>query len=130
MQQGDIILKLILYQDAFEVVNPLGSSRKKHKLVGVYFTIADLEPFHRSSINNLQLIMLCKETDFKSFGPDTVFSRMLSDLRQLVDHGLVTTAGHAVRATVITIVGDKLGVTLHWWLHTEFQHFQVFLQVL
>ena len=98
--------------------------------MGIYFTVADFEPFHRSSINNLQLIMLCKETDFKSFGPDTVFSRMLSDLRQLEDHGLVTTAGHAVRATVITIVGDKFGVTLHWWLHTEFQHFQVFLQVL
>lgn len=28
VQAGDIILKLILYQDAFEVVNPLGSAKK------------------------------------------------------------------------------------------------------
>lgn len=28
LQAGDIFLKLILYQDAFEVVNPLGSARK------------------------------------------------------------------------------------------------------
>lgn len=83
LQAGDIILKLMLYQDAFEVVNPLGSARKKHKLVGVYFTLADFEPFHRSSIDNMQLVLLCKETDFKYFGQDTVFSRMLSDLRQL-----------------------------------------------
>lgn len=107
LQAGDIILKLILYQDAFEVVNPLGSARKKHKLVGVHFTLADFEPFHRSSIDHMQLVLLCKETDFKSFGQDIVFERM-SDLRQLEEHGLVTT-GHVVRATIISIVGDNLG---------------------
>ena len=109
LQAGDIILKLILYQDAFEVVNPLGSSRRKHKLVGVYFTLADFEPFHRSSIDHLQLVLLCKEKDFKSFGQDIVFERLLSDLRQLEEHGLVTTSGHVVRATIISIVGDNLG---------------------
>lgn len=108
-QAGDIILKLILYQDAFEVVNPLGSAKKKHKLVGVYFTLADFEPFHRSSIDNMELVLLCKETDFKSFGQDRVFSRMLSDLKQLEEQGLVTTSGHVVRATVASIVGDNLG---------------------
>lgn len=49
LQAGDIILKLILYQDAFEVINPFGSARKKHMLVGEYFTLADFEPFHHSS---------------------------------------------------------------------------------
>lgn len=34
---------------------------------------------------------------------------MLSDLRQLEEHGLVTSSGHVVRATVIFIVGDNLG---------------------
>lgn len=70
-------MKLILYQDAFEIVNPLGSARKKHKLVGVYFTLANFQPFHRSSIDNMQLVLLCKETDFKYFGQNTVFSRMM-----------------------------------------------------
>lgn len=102
-------MKLILYQDAFEVVNPLGSSRKKHKLVGVYFTLADFEPFHRSSIDHMQLVLLYKETDFKAFGQERVFSRTLSDLKQLEDHGFVTISGHVVRATVMSIVGDNLG---------------------
>lgn len=35
-------LKLILYQDAFEMVNPLGSARKKHKVVAVYVSVANL----------------------------------------------------------------------------------------
>ncbi|XP_058230692.1 uncharacterized protein LOC131343210 [Hemibagrus wyckioides] len=101
--------KLITYQDAFEVVNPPGSARKKHKIIGVYFTLADVEPFHRSSIDNMQLVLLCKEKYFKSFGQDKVFSRMLSDLRQLEEHGIVNTSGHVVRATIISIVGDNLG---------------------
>lgn len=65
LQAGDMFLKVILYQDAFEVVNPLGSVRKKHKLVGVYLTLADFEPLNRSSIEDMQLVLLCKETDFK-----------------------------------------------------------------
>lgn len=109
VQAGEIVMKLILYQDAFEIVNPLGSARKRHKLVGVYFTLENFQPFYRSSIDNMQLVLLCKETDFKYFGQNTVFSRMLSELRQLEEHGLVTTSGHVVRATIITVVGDNLG---------------------
>ncbi|KAJ8686382.1 hypothetical protein QAD02_022176 [Eretmocerus hayati] len=29
-------LEIILYQDAFEIVNPIGSSKKKHKILAVY----------------------------------------------------------------------------------------------
>ena len=108
MQPG-ISLKLILYQDAFEVVNPLGSAKKKHKILGVYFTLANLEPFYRSSVDHLQLLLLCREQDFKYFGRDKLFSRMLSDVRELEDNGIVTSSGYTVRATVLCIVGDNLG---------------------
>lgn len=108
-KQPDITLKLILYQDAFEIVNPLGSAKKKHKIVGVYFTLANFEPFYRSGIDNLQLLLLCNERDFKFFGHDKLFARMLSEVRELEEHGLVTSSGHVVRATVLSIVGDNLG---------------------
>lgn len=64
--ESGLTLKVILYQDAFEVVNPLGSAKKKHKMLGVYFTLANFEPFHRSTIDNLQLLR--READFKYFG--------------------------------------------------------------
>lgn len=108
MQPG-INLKLILYQDAFEVVNPLGSAKKKHKILGVYFTLANFQPFYRSSVDQLQLLLLCTEQDFKYFGHERVFSKMFSDLRELEDNGLVTSSGHTVQATVLCIVGDNLG---------------------
>ncbi len=61
---------LILYLDALEVANPLGSSRKKHKLLCVYATLADIPPNHRSRIDQMQLVLICREQDFKYFGQD------------------------------------------------------------
>ena len=66
-------LSLILYQDAFEVVNPLGSGKKKHKILAVYFTLANLLRHSRSNIDHMQLALLCREQDFKAFGHKSVF---------------------------------------------------------
>lgn len=46
------------------------SAKKKHKIVGVYFTLANFEPFYRSSVDHLQLLLLCREQDFKYFGQE------------------------------------------------------------
>jgi hypothetical protein len=66
-------LRIILYQDAFEVVNPLGSARKKHKILAVYYSLADLLPHSRSVIDHIQLVLLAREADFKEFGHDKFF---------------------------------------------------------
>lgn len=107
MESG-ISLKLILYQDAFEIVNPLGSAKKKYKILGVYFTLVNFNPFYRSSVENLQLLLLCREVDFKYFGHEKVFSTMLSDIKELETNGLVI-SGHVFKATVFCIAGDNLG---------------------
>ncbi len=107
-RESGISIKLILYQDAFEVVNPLGSAKKKYKILGVYFTLANLDPFYRSSVENLQLVLLCREEHFKYFGHDKVFSTMLSDIKELETNGLVI-SGHVVKASVFCIAGDNLG---------------------
>ena len=66
-------IKVLLYQDEFEVVNPLGSAIKKHKILGVYFTLANILPFNRSTIDHMQLVILCRNKDFKEFGQRKVF---------------------------------------------------------
>lgn len=95
-----------MYQNAFDV-NALGSANKKQDC-GVYFTLANFDPFYRSSIDNLQLMLLCNERDFKYFANDKLFSTMLSDLRDLETNGLEI-SGHAVKAAVFCITGDNLG---------------------
>lgn len=70
-------LGLILYQDAFEVVNPLGSGKRKHKVLAVYATLANILPHNRSNIDHMQLVLLCKEQDFKYFGRELMFASLI-----------------------------------------------------
>lgn len=41
-QENPDALRIILYQDAFEIVNPIGAARKKHKLLAIYMTIGNV----------------------------------------------------------------------------------------
>lgn len=99
---------LILYQDSFEVVNPLGSTKSKLKVLAVYLSLANLPPHIRSSADHISLVMLCREKDFKHFGHDKVFSRLTADLKDLEDKG-ITVAEEKVKGTVLCIAGDSLG---------------------
>jgi len=103
-------LRLILYQDAFEVANPLGSGKKKHKILAVYFSLANLPPYYRSTVDHIQLILLCCETDFKHFGQRAVFGELVKDLQSLEDVGIeLLDSNQPVFGSVLAIVGDNLG---------------------
>lgn len=82
-QENPSCLKLVLYQDAFEVVNPLGSAKTKHKVLAVYFSLLNMPPHVRSNTDHMQLVLLCRGKDFKEFGHAKVFSELLADLKLL-----------------------------------------------
>lgn len=88
--QNPSCLKLVLYQDAFEVVNPLGSAKTKHKVLAVYVSVANLPLHVRSDTDHMSLVLLCREKDFKEFGHAKVFSEFLGDLKELEENGIVT----------------------------------------
>lgn len=102
-------LGIILYQDSFEVVNPLGSGRKKHKVLAVYLTLTDILPHNRSTIDHMQLVLLCKEQGFKYFGVDKVFDPLIKDLKSLEESGIVISDGRVAKGTRCAISGDNLG---------------------
>nr|XP_020467541.1 uncharacterized protein LOC109966765 [Monopterus albus] len=101
-------LKLILYQDAFEIVNPLGSAKKRHKVVAVYLSVANLPAHVRSSTDHISLVLLCGENDLKQFGSAKVFSEMLVDLKHLEENG-ITIGGETIKGALYCIAGDNLG---------------------
>ena len=105
-------LRIILYQDAFEVVNPLGSGRKKHKVIAIYLTLADLKPSCRFNIDLMQLVMLVKEQNFKQFGQEAVSHPLLQDLMTLEEVGVqlnLTGTNEMVKGTIVIIAGDNFG---------------------
>lgn len=101
-------LHLILYQDAFEIVNPLGSGRKKHKILAVYYCLGNFEPWCRNRIDNIQLVLLCKEQYFRTFGQDNIFNTFINDLKA-IENGFNIGTDEVVPGGVVAISGDNLG---------------------
>ncbi|XP_062268268.1 uncharacterized protein LOC133974641 [Platichthys flesus] len=104
--QNPSSLKLVLYQDVFEVVNPLGSAKTRHKVLAVYVSVANLPLHVRSDTDHMALILLCREKDFKAFGHAKVFSELLEDLKELEENRIVVSNGTVVKGS---IAGDNVG---------------------
>jgi len=106
----DITLPLLLYIDDFEVCNPLGTSRKKHKITAVYWALANIPPQFRSTLKSIYLAVLCKAVDGKKYGYGAVLEPLLKDLVHLEEEGLFVPAfGKNIKGTVVSVVADNLG---------------------
>lgn len=105
----DLTLPLILYVDDLEIANPLGTSRKIHKLSSVYWILADLPSKYRSGLHVIQLAALCKVSDIQMFGYERALGPLLRDLHTLEQDGVfIESIGKAVRGTVMCVVSDNL----------------------
>lgn len=100
-------LKIMLYQDAFEVCNPLGSSKIKHKMIGVYMIIKNMPHFFRSKTDQIQLVLLCYESNVKSFGFAKIFERVLSDIKVLEKGTYINSILYY--GSIFSVLGDNLG---------------------
>ena len=99
-----------MYIDDFEVCNPLGTSRKTHKLCAVYWGLSNLPPGSHSSLTSIYLAVLCKTDNVKSYGDSKVLEPLICDLRSLeVDGIFVPQLGTSLKGTVQTIAVDDLG---------------------
>lgn len=99
-------LKLILYQDAFETVNPLGSAKSKYKILAVYLTIGNFPDKIRSHVNSIYLVALCKE---KIFDHNLVFGKIVEDLKEIETIGVEFSPGQFIKGSLVFITGDNLG---------------------
>lgn len=95
-------LSIILYVDDFEVCNPLGTSRKKHKITAVYWVLANWLSKLQSALSSIQLALLCKAVDVKQFEYKAVLEPLLKDLATLEQKGIfISSVGHNVKGTVL-----------------------------
>lgn len=114
---NDIYLELILYMDDIEVVNPIGSHVKKHKVTMIYFTISNIPPEFRSKFESIQLLAVVKSLDIKSFGLKNVLKDFIDSMNLLkgigivvtVDNNNVTVKGSLVIAPADTPAAQFLG---------------------
>lgn len=106
----DLKLSVSLYVDDFEVCNPLGTSRKTHKLCGVYWILNNLPPGSHSALSSIYLAVLCKSKDVKVYGYENILEPLLQDLIILDKHGVFTAGlGELVKGTVQSVIADNFG---------------------
>lgn len=114
-QQNELLssetaISLILYADEFEICNPLGTSKKIHKILGVYWILGNLPPGYHSSLSSINLAALINSNDVKQYGYEKVLEPLLDDLVTLEQHGVyVSKLGKTLKGTVQCIVADNLG---------------------
>lgn len=103
-------IALGLYIDDFEICNPLGTSRKKHKICAIYWVIANLPIQLRSTLSSIYLAVLCKTVHIKEYGYSKVLEPLIRDLELLEREGVfVQSLGSNLKGTVLYVSADNLG---------------------
>ena len=101
---------LLLYSDAVELTNPLGSGRLKHKIVQVFWSVCDIPRHHRSQIDKLQLGLVFREKLLKKYTLSQIFKQLVRDLMDLEESGILikNPVEKMIKAGVIAYAADNL----------------------
>ena len=78
-----------LYSDALEIANPLGAARGKHKIVQLFYNLANIPKSQRSTIDRMQLALIVKEKNIRKYGLDIIYKALIDDLKKL-EEGIMT----------------------------------------
>ena len=98
-------LEIMAYYDDAEICNPLGSRAKKHKLgkcvlprsqvcalkcynpfylsALFYYTLGNISPKYRSSLQSIQLFAVLKSSHLQQYGCDKVLEPLMNDIKAL-----------------------------------------------
>lgn len=100
-------ITLALYIDEFEVCNPLGTSRKIHKIVGVYWIVLNLPAQFRAGLTSIQLAALGKSVDVRKFGYEKFLEPLIKDLKLIEQQGIDASENFGVK--LFCVCADNLG---------------------
>ena len=104
-------LQIIGYYDDVEVVNPLGSYVKKHKLGCLFFFLGNVRPQYRSILKNIQLVAVGRSEDIQHYGLNAFLSPFVEDLKTLYCDGIVASVGgelRTFRGALLAFLADTL----------------------
>jgi hypothetical protein len=105
LQANKDALTIELYSDAVELANPLGASRGKHKIVNIYFSLAELPKGLRSKTENKFLVLSVKSVHLKNYR-QVIYKPLLEDLHRL--EAGIKVDGKTVKAGLLCHLGDNL----------------------
>ncbi|XP_028415149.1 uncharacterized protein LOC114538196 [Dendronephthya gigantea] len=108
-------LQIIIYHDAVEVCNPLGSQAGKHKLDMFYYTLGNFNPKIRSKHCAIRLLGIANAKLVKKYGYNAILKPIIEDIKK-IESGfpcVVNGSERLVYGKVISCTGDTEGQ--HEW---------------
>ena len=78
-----ICFKILIFQDALEICNPLGNRSGKHKVVMFYWTLVNINPKFRSRLSSIKLFAMVKKKVLDKYGFLPVLRPFFEELEQL-----------------------------------------------
>ncbi|CAF1050796.1 unnamed protein product [Brachionus calyciflorus] len=105
-------IKIKLFIDEFNLLNPLGDNRKKKKMTGVYYKIDNFSQKHQSIDYLTQLALIFDSNFLKNFDYSKVFEKFVDDIKLLENEGICIPykdQNLLLKGTISYIVGDNLG---------------------
>lgn len=114
-------VQVILYSDEFEVVNPLGPHKRKHKMFAVYFTLGNFDNEIKSKKSAVFLLALCKSVSIKKYGFKYLTDIINQDITILESEG-ISIDGYTdkVFGAVAFIAGDNLNSNMIGGFNSSF----------
>jgi len=107
--QVEHCLEIVLYSDEFEVVNPLGPHKKKHKITSFYFCLGNLQSSCKSLKSSIFLLALCKSMHIQRYGYSRIAEQLNNELYVLETQGIdVDGYPHSLQGALAYIAGDNL----------------------
>ncbi|KAL1482086.1 hypothetical protein MTO96_015117 [Rhipicephalus appendiculatus] len=100
-------IALQLYFDDFEIGNPLGSKRGKHKLLAGYLTILNFPPKFRFRTSDKHLVLLMKSALVAKYSLLEIVQPLIQDLKILEEVGIELN-GEVVKGSLLFVCGDNL----------------------
>jgi hypothetical protein len=83
LQDHPDALVFMLYSDEVELVNPLGTNVKKHKLIMFFWTLLNLSPEYLSGLSAANLLAVARSCDVKQFGLRALLSDFIESMQRL-----------------------------------------------
>ncbi|XP_064470269.1 uncharacterized protein LOC135385020 [Ornithodoros turicata] len=123
--QGDTNkLCIQLYCDEFEVCDPLGAKRGKHKLVVIYYSLLNVPAEYRSLLQHIHLAVVARDKLAERYGLDRILEPLVKDVTELETEGIVV---NSIRYTgsVLCLSGDNLSSHRVGGFATSFSHGRV-----
>lgn len=104
----DRSLKILLYYDDVNVVNPL--TNKMHKIGFFYYQLANICNKYRSKLKSIHLFATCDVRHIKKYGMDKILEPLVEELKVLASdsgHPFEIAGGKVfLRGSVLAILAD------------------------